>query len=60
MKIMVRKNIINIVEEDWFKFHELVLRFMENKINFTATVDYKINIFNIGIKRIKNIIKGLD
>lgn len=60
MKITVRKNIINIVEEDWFKFHKLVLRFMENKITFTASVNYEINIFNIGINRIKKIIKGLD
>ena len=60
MKITVRKNIINIVEEDWFKFHELVLRFKENKITFSASGDYKINLFNIGINRIKKIIKGLD
>lgn len=60
MKITVRKNIIYVRGLDWYSFHDVVLRLMDKSINFSTTIDYDINITNIGINRVKNLLKGLD
>lgn len=60
MKIISKKNIIYVRGLDWYSFHDVVLRLMDKNINFTTTIDYDINITNIGINRVKNLLKGLD
>jgi 30S ribosomal protein S6 len=60
MKIISKKNIIYVRGLDWYSFHDVVLRLMDKNINFTTTIDYDINITNIGINRAKNLLKGLD
>ena len=60
MKIISKKNIIYVRGLDWYSFHDVVLRLMDKSINFTTTIDYDINITNIGINRVKNLLKGLD
>lgn len=60
MKIISKKNIIYVRGLDWYSFHDIVLILMNKNINFTTTIDYDINITNIGINRVKNLLKGLD
>lgn len=60
MKIISKKNIIYVRGLDWYSFHDVVLRLMDKNINFKTTIDYDINITNIGINRVKNLLKGLD
>lgn len=60
MKIISKKNIIYVRGLDWYSFHDIVLILMDKNINFTTTIDYNINITNIGINRVKNLLKGLD
>lgn len=60
MKIISKKNIIYVRGLDWYSFHDVVLILMDKNINFTTTIDYDINITNIGINRVKNLLKGLD
>jgi len=60
MKIISKKNIIYVRGLDWYSFHDIVLILMDKNINFTTTIDYDINISNIGINRVKNLLKGLD
>lgn len=60
MKIISKKNIIYVRGLDWYSFHDVVLRLMDKSINFSTTIDYDINITNIGINRVKNLLKGLD
>lgn len=60
MKIISKKNIIYVRGLDWYSFHDIVLILMDKNINFTTTIDYDINITNIGINRVKNLLKGLD
>lgn len=60
MKIISKKNIIYIKDLNWYSFHDVVLRLMDKSINFSTTIDYKISVFNIGINRVKNLLKGLD
>lgn len=60
MKIISKKNIIYLRGLDWYSFHDVVLILMDKNINFTTTIDYDINITNIGINRVKNLLKGLD
>lgn len=60
MKIISKKNIIYVRGLDWYSFHDVVLRLMDKNINFSTTINYKISVFNVGINRIKNLLKGLD
>ena len=60
MKIISKKNIIYVRGLDWYSFHDIVLILVDKNINFTTTIDYDINITNIGINRVKNLLKGLD
>lgn len=61
MKIISKKNIIYVRGLDWYSFHDVVLRLMDKSINFkTYSRNYNIEITNIGINRVKNLLKGLD
>lgn len=60
MKLEICKGIIIIKGLDWYEFHEVVLKFMERKINFkTYSRNYNIEVTNIGINRIKFLLKTI-
>lgn len=60
MKLEILKGVIVIKGLDWFKFHEVVLKLMEKKLNFkTYSRNYNIEVTNIGINRIKFLLKTI-
>lgn len=59
MKLEICKNMIVVKGLDWWEFHEVVLKLMERKINFKTYINYNIEITNIGINKIKNLLKSI-
>lgn len=60
MKLEILKGIVVVKGLDWWEFHEVVLKLMERKINFkTYSRNYNIEITNIGINKIKNLLKTI-
>ena len=60
MKLEICKGIIIIKGLDCYEFHEVVLKFMDKKINFkTYAKNYNIEISNIGINKIKSLLKTI-
>lgn len=60
MKLEICKDMVIIKGLDWFEFHKVVLKLMEKKLNFkTYSINYNIKITNIGINKIKNLLKTI-
>lgn len=60
MKLEICKGIIIVKGLDWYSFHDVVLRLMDKNINFkTYAKNYNIEISNIGINKIKNLLKTI-
>lgn len=60
MKLETCKGIIIIKGLEWYSFHEVILKLMEKKLNFkTYSRNYNIEVTNIGINKIKNLLKTI-
>lgn len=60
MKLEILKGVVVVKGLDWWEFHDTILILMDKKINFkTYAKNYNIEITNIGINKIKKLLKTI-